>query len=488
MMAAERGLRDFEYLQAFYMRAQDIGGADSVREHISQLVEPFDLDVDAILSIAGSCLGNFGPLVETIASVANSAMMAQISAGVEAAEPGSALWGFAAEWRSATSDRHESAAVDASEAALANAIASNDLAETGRLLMGIAADKKRIKARNLPAKLLRKPAAGCPVLDVAVGCAALDVAKCLLEFHETKPTRETLKMALSLGNIELVRICWGRLPDLEQRKRLDLLEVASDFHQLELVAWLFRDADTFDRELFFDFAIRRHLADALLAGLVDGFKPWWARLAAAKWPPTRSLEFVAPPDGFVADGGWCRKTDGKTKSIPRVQGPWTREKASDMGVGCDVEAVVLPSEVKAIGSGAFAGYSALKSVTLPHHLWRIKGSNEWGWETLTGAFSLCRSLVTVTIPPGCEQIGRAAFMSCTSLETVAIGEGCTTIGYAAFKGCSALASISLPRSCLTIEYSAFGDCTSLAEIAIQRRCKVEATAFYNCPNLKIQWQ
>jgi hypothetical protein len=66
------------------------------------------------------------------------------------------------------------------EKALSGSIATNDVAET-RLLD---ANKTRIKARNLPPKLLRQPVFGCSVLDVVVGSAAVAVAKCLLEFRE----------------------------------------------------------------------------------------------------------------------------------------------------------------------------------------------------------------------------------------------------------------------------------------------------------------
>jgi hypothetical protein len=152
------------------------------------------------------------------------------------------------------------------------------------------------------------------------GSGAVDVAKCLLEFHEARPTRETLKMALSSGNFELVRICWERLPDEQEMVRLDLLEVASDFHQLEVLSWLFRDADPFERELFVEFAIRRHLADALLTVLVDGFGPWWAVKAAAKWAPMREFTFGPAPEGFWPDGGWFRNSKGETKGIRAMEG------------------------------------------------------------------------------------------------------------------------------------------------------------------------
>jgi hypothetical protein len=114
-------------------------------------------------------------------------------------------------------------------------------------------DKTWIGAGNIPARLLRKPAFGCSALDVAVGSGAVAVAKFLLEFLRAKPTRETLKMGLSCGSFELVRICWERPPEQQGKERLDLLEVACEFHQLELVPWLFRDAGEFEKELFVDF-------------------------------------------------------------------------------------------------------------------------------------------------------------------------------------------------------------------------------------------
>ena len=44
------------------------------------------------------------------------------------------------------------------------------------------------------------------VLDVAVGSGSVEVVKCLLEFHNARPSRETLQMAISRGSLELVRL------------------------------------------------------------------------------------------------------------------------------------------------------------------------------------------------------------------------------------------------------------------------------------------
>ena len=66
-------------------------------------------------------------------------------------------------------------------------------------------------------------------------------------------------MAISRGNLELIRLAWGRLPEEDHEGRVDLLEVAADFHRPEPLPWLFRDAAVLDREVFAGLAIeRRH--------------------------------------------------------------------------------------------------------------------------------------------------------------------------------------------------------------------------------------
>jgi hypothetical protein len=85
------GLLAFRFLQDLYASAQDIGGVENVRDHISSLVEPFDREIEAILSVAGSRVANSESLANIVAAVAPAKMKTQINAGVEAAERGSAL-------------------------------------------------------------------------------------------------------------------------------------------------------------------------------------------------------------------------------------------------------------------------------------------------------------------------------------------------------------------------------------------------------------
>jgi hypothetical protein len=183
---------------------------------------------------------------------------AQISAGVKKASPASALSGFGEVWLSVTGQdtKKVGVVVDEREQKLAGAIASDDIAGTGRFWGSSDVNELRIKSSNFPVELLRKTEV-CTVLDIAVGSGAISVSRCLVGFHGAKPTRETLKMALSSGKIELIEFVLERVPKGElERSRLDLLEVASDFHHGTVVAWLFRDADGFEKEQFMEVAIR----------------------------------------------------------------------------------------------------------------------------------------------------------------------------------------------------------------------------------------
>jgi hypothetical protein len=66
--------------------------------NISGLAEPFDVEFEAILSIAGNRVGNSEAFASVLASVAHSRINERVSDGVDAAEPRSGFWAFAAAW------------------------------------------------------------------------------------------------------------------------------------------------------------------------------------------------------------------------------------------------------------------------------------------------------------------------------------------------------------------------------------------------------
>jgi hypothetical protein len=158
----------------------------------------------------------------------------------------------------------------------------------------------------------------CSLLEVAVGSGSVEMTKCLLEFRSARATRETLKQSISSGNPELIKLMRERLPEAELRDRVDLQEVAAEFHQEEVLAWLFRDATVFDLELLGAFALEWKLADSLMVALHGGFRPWWNRTrdVSLKWRASAQMEFVSAPEGFFSDGGWWTDVSGATTVLP----------------------------------------------------------------------------------------------------------------------------------------------------------------------------
>jgi hypothetical protein len=127
------------------------------------------------------------------------------------------------------------------ERLLGEAAAANDVSKIGRLISTLDVNKLNISMADQPEALVRRMES-CVLLDVAVGCGAVDVTKYVLEFHDARPTRETMSMAIANGTSELVRLMWMRLPAPDEANRRDFLVVAAEFQQLEIFAWLFRDA------------------------------------------------------------------------------------------------------------------------------------------------------------------------------------------------------------------------------------------------------
>jgi hypothetical protein len=222
-------LEAFARIQELYISTHELGGGtDWIRDRWMGLTERFDQGVEAILSVVGSRVGNSEQLANCITNLGNSKLNAQISAGIKKAPPASALSGFGEVWMSVTGEdtKKVRGVVDEPEQNLARAIASDDIAGTGRLLGSSDVNMLRIKSSNFPAELLRKTEVS-RLLDVAVGSGAVSVSRCLVEFHGAKPTRDTLKMALSSGKIELIELILERVPKSElDESRLDLLEAA----------------------------------------------------------------------------------------------------------------------------------------------------------------------------------------------------------------------------------------------------------------------
>ena len=104
------------------------------------------------------------------------------------------------------------------------------------------------------------------------------------------------------------------------------------------------------------------------------------------------------------DGNWMLKGNTLT-----VSGNGEMTAPPDWAVNNkNVEVIIINEGITSIRDGAFNGYSALYSVTLPNSLQEI-GS---------GAFNYCTSLTSITFPPNVQRVALSVFNGCTNLQRI----------------------------------------------------------------------
>ena len=131
----------------------------------------------------------------------------------------------------------------------------------------------------------------------------------------------------------------------------------------------------------------------------------------------------------------------------------------------------IPNSVTTIREGAFSNCKSLISINIPNSVTTIGDSAFWNCESLTninipnsvttigmGAFDGCKSLTNINIPNSVTTIGELAFWGCESLVNINIPNSVTTIGKGAFSYCDSLTSINIPNSVTTIGRGAFDGC------------------------------
>jgi hypothetical protein len=382
---------------------------------------------------------------------------------------------------------------------LAEAAAVNDIATVGRLLGMRDVNATYFNDGELQQSLVRRPFE-CSLLDVSVGSGSVELTKCLFEFHGAKSTREILRQSIATGSLELIKLMRERLPEEELRGRVDLMEVAAEFHQLEVLAWLFRDAGGFAREPMGVFALERKLADSLVVAFESGFSPWWSgtREAASKWRASAKVELVPAPDGFSGEGGWWTSESGIVWALPLggeaglgwaqrklLSGPGIDGASSDLGSAWTkalsqglrgkesaATSIVLPSGVTAIGDGALKDFEALEMVVLPASC-TVFGKS---------AFAYCASLEAVSLPAGCRATGICAFLECRSLSSVTIPVGCRMISDGSFSWCKSLTRVQIPKGCRVVGMGAFAG-SSIKHVVTPEGCEIGSHAFMWCRSL-----
>ncbi|MBQ9552276.1 MAG: leucine-rich repeat protein [Clostridia bacterium] len=110
-----------------------------------------------------------------------------------------------------------------------------------------------------------------------------------------------------------------------------------------------------------------------------------------------------------------------------------------------MQTAAIGSGVTSVGDDAFAGCSALTSVSLPNSVTKIGSS----------AFEGCSGLTGVTLPDNLSTINMHTFAGCTGLTSVTVPASVKYISYRAFAGCTALAGVSIPDNVIYLDRTAF---------------------------------
>ncbi len=111
-----------------------------------------------------------------------------------------------------------------------------------------------------------------------------------------------------------------------------------------------------------------------------------------------------------------------------------------------LDTIVLPSSVKALGEYAFYYCSSLKSINLPVTQQTIPSNFLCG----------CSSLESIVLPATVTAINSYAFSNCSKLSSVNLPEGLTNINAYAFYKCN-FDSITIPSTVTSIGSKAFQD-------------------------------
>ena len=148
--------------------------------------------------------------------------------------------------------------------------------------------------------------------------------------------------------------------------------------------------------------------------------------------------------------------------------------------------ITLPASVQWISSAAFKNCTDLTTFVIPANsqLYAIHGSSDYWSGSRDGAFTGCKALKTITLPPSLKTIGEYAFYECESLTSLSIPNGVTSIDSYAFAYCEDLGSVSIPSSVSVIPSYAFYCCYQLSEVDLPASvASIGQYAFAYCQQL-----
>lgn len=158
--------------------------------------------------------------------------------------------------------------------------------------------------------------------------------------------------------------------------------------------------------------------------------------------PTKIIKQLKNNMFTIKDGCLTKYTGGSVRKVTIPEGVTSIGANAFRFAG--VQYVYLPSTCTSIEDEAFA-FSEIAEIFFPD-----------GLETIgRAAFSQCRSLRNVLLPPNIKAIYDSTFRDCSNLSIIELNVGLITIGSFAFSECRSLTTIEIPNTVKSISDSSF---------------------------------
>ena len=186
-------------------------------------------------------------------------------------------------------------------------------------------------------------------------------------------------------------------------------------------------------------------------------------------------------NGAITSAGW-HEYASSISSVVIAEGV-TSVPAKLFEYSETITAVLIPTTVESIGTGAFS-CAVIENMTVAegNAVYDSRENCNAIIETATNKLiSGCKNTV---IPNSVESIGDEAFYWCEVLTSLEIPSSVTAIGSSAFAACSTLVELALPEGLTEISHQLFDDCVSLKRVVVSSTVtSIGDYAFDNCGSL-----
>jgi hypothetical protein len=168
---------------------------------------------------------------------------------------------------------------------------------------------------------------------------------------------------------------------------------------------------------------------------------------------------VVIPANFEKIGSWCFGHCSSISSIAFAPNSKLTEICSDAFTGCrDLQSIYLPPSVLTLGEHCFLACESLQTVSFP----KDSVLNE----IPTSGFESCVALESITFPSSVTSIKDFCFEKCGNLKSILFPPDTKlrAIAYAVFSHCKSLQSLVIPGSVERMGINSFYHCTSLSDV------------------------